>query len=102
MFKKIINFFKKKPKVKKYPGEYEGSFMFADLAEGGNFKNMKVVHFTPCAVTGDISPVKSRPVQFYFQLVGLSDSKAPERNWGMTHKQFLRKLGMGYYGFWNW
>lgn len=81
---------------KQKKGEYEGGYLFLDLEEGGDFKNMRYVHFTPSAITGDIKPVNSRNVRFYFQLVGLEDNRSPLRDWGMGFKQFSRKLGAGY------
>lgn len=80
------------PKDKEPRGEYRNAVLFMDLPEGGNFKEMRFVHFSPKAIEGDIQRVKSRPVRFYFELVGFEDVNAPMRDWGMGFDTFKKRV----------
>ena len=77
-----------KPQVK----DYDGDYLFLDLTEGGNFRNLRFRHFSGQAITGDIpKPTKNFPVGFYLKVVGLVDLKEPTRSWGMNHGEFVNK-----------
>lgn len=98
-FKKIINGFKLKIKTmllnlafKSIEGDsdYRDGYLCMQMQEGGEFRWMKYVHFTPCAITGDIHP--HDPIRFYFKVVGFEDTIAPVRNWGMNFETFKEAI----------
>lgn len=67
-------------------GEYRNELFAIDIPEGGELSDGVLRSFTGFAKTGDYP--KTNGVRFYAKVVGIEDSRAPRRNWGVGYEEF--------------